>query len=136
MTDVNRDGLPLRAVVAGAAVGLLATVLAVSLIPVQIWRFTAEILGAVAAAVTAVALAGSGMREDVGAAVVAELLRSLVVFLVLGVLFTVYSGEGPGFFAFFLLFGGGMAIVLGLVSVPVAAVVGAAASTARRSVRR
>ena len=136
MNGFDLDRISARAVLLSAFVGLLGGLAGGHLIPEAVFQFRTALVGAVCVGVVAAVLAEPDPRQAALVAVLAEIARSLVLFVASGIWILVYGGQGPGFFLFYLLFGGGVALVVAVLSVAVAGLVGGGIAVGRRAVGR
>lgn len=116
-------------------VGLVGGFAAAFVVPEAVFTFRTAIVGAVCVGITGGLLSNLGLRETVRFVAVAEAIRSLALLLVSGSWVLLFGTQGSGFVVFYLLVGGGVALVVALVSVPLAAIVGGLTVTARATLQ-
>lgn len=124
-----------RPVLVSAVVGMVGGFAGALVVTETVFAFRTAFVGAVCVGLTGGVLSGRGVRGTVVVAGLAEAIRSLVLLLISG-LWALFSGDrGSGFVVFYLLVGGGVAFVVAVVSVPLAAAVGGVTAAARSTLR-
>jgi hypothetical protein len=135
MSADNENEVPWKLLLISAGAGVVGGFVGALAIPEEVFAFRTAIVGAVCVGITGGLLSRSGLRETVISVALAEAIRSLTLLVISGLWVLFYGGQGSGFVVFYLLVGGGIALGVAIISVPLAAIVGGLTVTARSSLQ-
>ncbi|MFC7137635.1 hypothetical protein ACFQRB_16620 [Halobaculum litoreum] len=104
-------------------------------VPEATFAFRTAVVGAVCVGIAGGLLSRAGLRETVSLVALAEAIRSAALLVVSGLWVLLFGGQGTGFVVFYLLVGGGIALVVALLTVPLAAAIGGLTVTVTDTLR-